>query len=1069
MKFCFWLLLFVIILLLCSADNEAVPRFVVVTGAAGYIGSHVSIHLLELGYTVAGIDNLSRGSIKALSVLRTFPHFEFIDLDLGVKQAVNDFFRNRRIDIVFHFAAVAFPRESFVFPGLYEQNISKNTEILVNAMVQHRVPLLVYSSTCAVYGSAKQLPINENSQMAPISPYGQAKLHAEEFIRSMVSPTFKAHMLRYFNVIGADRKGRLGENPRPDLAEFGRLWTTCVDTAFNQRPCVPIYDSELDTPDGTSVRDYVDVEDLVLAHVAVLKAKTTENVAVWNIATGKASSTLHFVRTAQSVMRRSLPICFADMKKFSGPPKLYGSAARLYQATGWTPKITQLNQSLAAAWAWALKQRQENDEHIPTVTGIFSKRYDVCIVGAGLSGAVLAERHVAVFNHSVLVIEKRDHIGGNIYDYVDEETGIRVSKYGVHLFHTNYDRVWNYMQKFSRWSCWEHRCLAKLGQYYVPVPVNIDTVNILFNLSILSSEEMQEWLNTVKVPPPGGIASNSEEVALDRVGRRLYELIFKPYTIKQWNKDPKMLSPSVLARIPVRHNHDDRYFSDLYQALPTGGYTRIVENMLNPSKIKILINTDFFDVRNFLQCNHTYFTGPIDAYFVAQGLPKLEYRSLQFDRRVFRNTDFYQPKAHVNYPDSSYNYTRGIEYKHLLHQLSPHTIVFFEYSSDVGEPFYPVPNSLNQALYAKYQQLAMKVPNVTFVGRLANYKYFNMDQTVLNALQLFDRRFLMPLGNSRTEETEASTCQSPVNLSMFSRAALQHRFGNCSHIWVRVAIYKSSSQKGVRPIFKEDLSLVPPIIPDCSVIIMTKNPPLEELAHSSGWQIVELDVIALGVDSSNEAQRLAHLLKTSAPLLFPWASRITYGDMKCPWFTSLQQHENFTRSLSASSIVLLMSPHHYTRPLDLEFASTINHMKDRKEGDDVIRDIERQKERFGAQILRASVLMADCMCILYNVKDSTRAEIRALSCDWSYEVQQFSMREQLSLNVALARSSLMGAYGRRYTRGSLCEDVFGEISFIGTAVDCKKYDEKLSNAVASSSKAGISSLLIHSNVNKCGQ
>ncbi len=346
----------------------------------------------------------------------------------------------------------------------------------------------------------------------------------------------------------------------------------------------------------------------------------------------------------------------------------------------------------------------------------------MCIVGAGLSGSVLAERHATEFHHKVLLVEKRNHIGGNVYDYIDEETGIRVSLYGMHLFHTNHERVKEYVERFSEWMPYEHRVLARVGDKHVPVPVNIDTVNELFDLSISSQQEMEEWLQKNQIPPPSGQATNSEQVGLQRVGRRLYDLIFKPYTIKQWNKDPKELGPSVLARIPVRSNHDDRYFTDPFQALPTDGYTKLFENMLTSSpNIKVKLNTDYFHVRDTLQCHHTYFTGPIDAYYAAKGLPKLQYRSLQFEQKIVRNVPgFYLPAAVVNHPPLEYNFTRVAEYKHLLNQTSNHTVLVYERSSDVGEPYYPVPNEKNHELYAKYQKMASQERGVSFVGRLAS-------------------------------------------------------------------------------------------------------------------------------------------------------------------------------------------------------------------------------------------------------------------------------------------------------------------------------------------------------------
>ena len=377
---------------------------------------------------------------------------------------------------------------------------------------------------------------------------------------------------------------------------------------------------------------------------------------------------------------------------------------------------------------------------VKTVGGVTKAEFniaDVCVVGAGLSGAVIAERYATQRNQSVLVLERRPHIGGNCYDYIDEETGIRVNLYGAHLFHTHYTRVWDYVHQFAEWVPYEHRVLAFVKGKHVPVPVNIDTVNALFGLSIRSEAQMDDWLlkEQVSFPEP----QNSEETALSRVGPRLYDLLFKPYTVKQWDKTPAELGPEVLARIPVRNNHDPRYFGDPYQALPKDGYTAVFERMFDHPLITVRTNVDYFDVRDTLRCGRTYFTGPIDAYFGHLGWPKLEYRSLDFERKVVRNIDYFQPNSVVNHPSPDVDFTRIVEYKHMLNQSSPHTAIFYERSKDGGEPYYPVPNPANKALYAKYQAMAAKEPRVTFVGRLANYKYFNMDQTVKNALELFDR------------------------------------------------------------------------------------------------------------------------------------------------------------------------------------------------------------------------------------------------------------------------------------------------------------------------------------------
>jgi UDP-galactopyranose mutase len=365
--------------------------------------------------------------------------------------------------------------------------------------------------------------------------------------------------------------------------------------------------------------------------------------------------------------------------------------------------------------------------------------HDVCVVGAGLSGSVIAERYATQLDQKVLIVEKRDHIGGNCYDYLDPQAQVRISKYGAHLFHTQYDRVWDYVQQFSEWTPYEHKVIGLVNGTHVPIPVNIETVNALFGLNLKNSKEMDEWLKTEQIHYDHEPV-NAEEVALSRVGPRLYELIFRPYTKKQWDREPKELGPEVTSRIPVRNNFDGRYFSDPHQALPKHGYTAIFENMLNHPNIQYYTNVDYFNVRSQLKCGRTYYTGPIDTYFADLGWKKLQYRSLTFERKFLPNTDFFQPAFVVNHPYTEADFTRIVEYKHLPDQPpSPHTVIFVERSSDVGEPYYPIPNQRNKDLFKKYQKMAQKETQVSFVGRLANYKYFNMDDAILNALELFDQ------------------------------------------------------------------------------------------------------------------------------------------------------------------------------------------------------------------------------------------------------------------------------------------------------------------------------------------
>lgn len=359
---------------------------------------------------------------------------------------------------------------------------------------------------------------------------------------------------------------------------------------------------------------------------------------------------------------------------------------------------------------------------------------DIVIIGAGISGAVLAERYASIGKH-VVILEKRDHIAGNCYDYYNED-GILVSKYGAHLFHTNFEDVWDYVQQFSDWYKYEHKVLARVDGKLVPVPVNITTVNKLLGTSIKNEEEMREWLeqNALQIDTP----KNGKEAALARVGPELYEKIFKNYTKKQWDKYPEELDASVLNRIPVRPNFDDRYFSDKYQYLPKGGYTQMFEKILDHKNITVLLNTDYFDVRDQLNgYEKLFYTGPVDQFFDFKHSiqEKLEYRSIRFVHETL-DQEYFQENSVINYPNEE-EFTRIVEYKHITGQKNPKTTIVKEYTTDEGEPYYPVPNPRNQAIYEKYREEADKLQNIYFVGRLANYKYFNMDQAFKNALDLF--------------------------------------------------------------------------------------------------------------------------------------------------------------------------------------------------------------------------------------------------------------------------------------------------------------------------------------------
>lgn len=356
----------------------------------------------------------------------------------------------------------------------------------------------------------------------------------------------------------------------------------------------------------------------------------------------------------------------------------------------------------------------------------------ILIVGAGLTGCVLAERFASI-GKRVVLIEKRDHIAGNCYDFIDEN-GILINKYGVHIFHTNSEEVWDYIQRFATWKEWKHIVYGRYKDLFFPIPMNITTVNVLFNTNFQTGEEMKEFLENQKLQFPE--IKNSEQLALSRFGKEIYEKIIYGYTKKQWEKEPRELDASVVGRIPIRYSHEEGYFNDKYQVLPEKGYTEFCKKMLTHPNIEVRLNTSYIPSDESYE--KIFYTGPIDMYFKEAGLPELEYRSLEF---VFETVDkeYYQENTTINYTDESVPYTRIIEYKHFFNQKSAKTTIVKEYPKAKGEPYYPVPTEENKALYEKYKALAEEEEKkgVYFVGRLANYKYFNMDEAILNALTIF--------------------------------------------------------------------------------------------------------------------------------------------------------------------------------------------------------------------------------------------------------------------------------------------------------------------------------------------
>jgi UDP-galactopyranose mutase len=362
------------------------------------------------------------------------------------------------------------------------------------------------------------------------------------------------------------------------------------------------------------------------------------------------------------------------------------------------------------------------------------RRYDYLIVGAGFAGSVLAERLATQHGARVLLIDRRPHVGGNAYDEPNE-AGILYHKYGPHIFHTNSDQVRDYLSQFTEWRPYEHRVRAVVRDKLVPIPINRTTLNELFGLDLKTDEEAADYLAS-RAEPVENIQT-SEDVVVNAVGRELYELFFQGYTRKQWGLDPSQLDKQVTSRIPTRTNTDDRYFGDTFQAMPLHGYTAMFKKMLDHPLIDVRTGVDFRDVKDEIDADHIIYTGPIDEYFGFR-FGKLPYRSLKFDHRTLQE-EWHQPIAVVNYPDPSVPYTRISEYKHLTGQDSPVTTITYEYPSAEGDPYYPIPRAENQALYKRYEALADATDGVTFVGRLATYRYYNMDQIVGQALATFRR------------------------------------------------------------------------------------------------------------------------------------------------------------------------------------------------------------------------------------------------------------------------------------------------------------------------------------------
>jgi UDP-galactopyranose mutase len=379
--------------------------------------------------------------------------------------------------------------------------------------------------------------------------------------------------------------------------------------------------------------------------------------------------------------------------------------------------------------------------------------YDYLIVGAGFAGSVLAERLARGSGKSVLLCDRRNHVGGNAYDHANA-AGILVHKYGPHIFHTNSREIFEYLSRFTTWRAYEHRVLASVEGKLLPIPINLDTINRLYGLK-LGENEVEEFLvaRAIKYESP----RTSEEVVLSRVGPDLYEKFFRNYTRKQWGVDPSQLDAQVTARVPVRINRDDRYFTDRFQFMPRWGFTRMFENMLDHEHIDLALATDFHELRKEVNFRQLIYSGPIDQFFDFR-YGKLPYRSLHFEHRIL-DREWFQPVAVVNYPND-FEYTRVTEFKHLTGQQHQRTSIVYEYPRAEGDPYYPVPQPANASIYSQYRKLAESLPNVRFVGRLGTYRYYNMDQVVGQALTLYKN-----LTRAEAAKVEMEPVASPVPVS----------------------------------------------------------------------------------------------------------------------------------------------------------------------------------------------------------------------------------------------------------------------------------------------------------------
>jgi UDP-galactopyranose mutase len=366
-----------------------------------------------------------------------------------------------------------------------------------------------------------------------------------------------------------------------------------------------------------------------------------------------------------------------------------------------------------------------------------STALDALVVGAGFAGSVCARRMAEDFGLRVLVIDRRPHVAGNAHDALDE-TGVLIHTYGPHIFHTNAAKVIEFLSRFTEWRPYEHRVWAEVDGQIIPLPINRTTVEALHRVELCGDEETAAYL--ASLAEPRAELKTSEDAVVAKVGRDLYERLFRGYTRKQWSLDPSELHASVCGRLPVRTDRDDRYFGDAFQHMPAAGFTPMFERMLDHPNIELRLGTEYDEIREEVQARQIVWTGPIDEFF-GYRLGKLPYRSLQFERetRATPGGSLVQPVAVINYPNERIPFTRVTEFRHLTGQVSDFSTLTYEYPAAEGDPYYPIPRPENRELYHRYEALAAARPEVLFVGRLARYQYLNMDQVVAQALVAVDR------------------------------------------------------------------------------------------------------------------------------------------------------------------------------------------------------------------------------------------------------------------------------------------------------------------------------------------